>query len=291
MKRSIALILILVLSICVLSGCKGNTGDATLSVGTALKENKEELSLTCTSAAVVADNDGKVVVCRLDVTKTDTEVKDGKVAAVVVDDSLFEANDNQNDGKSLRSQTEFFEKYVVGKTLSEVEKIKTGESGLVEGCTTDVTEYVKAVSAALKSNKKVSFNSTEKMQVGVGINASVSGGESANFTNDIGAVVVSDGKVIAATTDSAESTMTVADGKGDKFNYSGTKLELGDAYGMVEKGGAKAEWYVQAQNYADITVGKATNSIADLAVENISGCTIDVKPMRAALSRAAKNAR
>jgi hypothetical protein len=60
---------------------------------------------------------------------------------------------------------------------------------------------------------------------------------------------------------------------------------------MVEKGGAKAEWYVQAQNYADITVGKVTNSIADLAVENISGCTIDVKPMRAALSRAAKNAR
>ncbi len=46
-----------------------------------------------------------------------------------------------------------------------------------------------------------------------------------------------------------------------------TKNELGDKYGMVQYGGAKAEWNVQAQALADFAVGKTAESFKNGAVD------------------------
>ena len=46
-----------------------------------------------------------------------------------------------------------------------------------------------------------------------------------------------------------------------------TKNELGDNYNMVTYGGAKAEWYVQAQALADFAVGKTVEELRNGAVD------------------------
>ena len=46
-----------------------------------------------------------------------------------------------------------------------------------------------------------------------------------------------------------------------------TKTELGDAYGMVAWGGAKYEWYQQAQALADYAVGKTVEELKSGAID------------------------
>ncbi len=46
-----------------------------------------------------------------------------------------------------------------------------------------------------------------------------------------------------------------------------TKNELGDAYGMVAYGGAKAEWYKQAEALAKFSIGKTVNELREGAVD------------------------
>ena len=91
--------------------------------------------------------------------------------------------------------------------------------------------------------------------------------------------------------ETAEAVITVENKVGKKFVYSGTKNELGAAYGMVEKGGAIAEWFEQARSYARSSVGKTKGELSSLPVENVSGCTIDTEPLKAALVRAGGNVR
>jgi len=144
----------------------------------------------------------------------------------------------------------------------------------------------------VKSDKKVNFSADSDITLGVAINSSVAdNGGNAEFLCDTAATAVSGNEILASVIDSAEATITLSSGKGDKFIYSGTKSELGKDYGMVDKGGAMAEWYVQAANYAKSANGKAPSSVDSLPVDNVSGCTFDAEPLREVLARAAKNAR
>lgn len=108
----------------------------------------------------------------------------------------------------------------------------------------------------------------------------------------VAAVVVdADGKIVLCRLDSVDVTTTVEDGAVKSTVADKTKYEKKDSYGMVEYGGAELEWYEQAQNYANTAVGKATSSLSDLPVENVSGCTIAADPMKAVIVRAANNVR
>ena len=53
-----------------------------------------------------------------------------------------------------------------------------------------------------------------------------------------------------------------------------TKNELGDAYNMVAYGGAKYEWYVQAEALANYAIGKTVDQLKNGAV-NESGYAVD----------------
>ncbi|MBQ8849897.1 MAG: hypothetical protein IJ011_06185 [Clostridia bacterium] len=297
MKKIIALLLCLA-SLCMLTACKNKEGEYKLSLGTVLSEDIGDMTVTSTSAAVVTDGQGKIVLCRLDSAETKAELTDKGVSGSVTEKSKHELGDGygmaENSGAIAEwyKQAEYFESYVKGKTVVEVEQIKTGEAELASGCTIDVTDFVKAISAALGSDKKVSFTPDGEMMAGLGIRASVvDNGGNAEYLCDIAATVICGGKVCASVIDSSEATVTVVDGKGSEFIYSGTKNELGADYGMVSKGGAIAEWYEQAKAYAKSVEGKSASELSSLPVENVSGCTIDAEPLKAALVRAAENAR
>ena len=301
MKKTLSILLatiLLLASTTLLFGCS-KEADYTLSVGTAITDAKDKLSVSATVAAVVVDADGKIVICRLDSVDVTTTVEDGAVKSAVADKTKYEKKDAYGmveyggAANEWYKQAEFFENHVIGKTVDEVSAIKTGDAELTAGCTIDVADFVKAIVNAMKLERKVSFTSVKDMKLGLGLNAKVENNKgAAKFVFDTAAIVSVEGNTVAAITDSAEPTVTVAeDGKPESISYKGTKLELGDAYGMVAYGGATLEWYAQAQNFANTAVGKATTALSELPVENVSGCTMSADPMKAALVKAGTNVR
>ncbi len=298
MKKFFSLFLSALL-LCTLVACSDNSGgEYTLSLGTALSEDIESLTLSGTCAAVVTDRDGRIVLCRLDSAEAEARIEGTGVAHTTVEHTKYEMGDSygmkQNGGAIAEwyEQARYFESFAKGKTLEEISSVKTGESDLSGGCTIDVTDFVRAIAAAMKSDKGVSFSAEGDMSAGLAIVASVRDSKgNAEFLYDSAATVVADGKVAAALTDSSESTLTLKDGKGESFVYGGTKSELGEDYGMVEHGGALAEWYIQARNYASAAKGKSPEELSTLPVDNVSGCTIDAEPLKEALVRAGKNVR
>ena len=298
MKRIISVLLVLS-ALLVFSACgEKKDGEYSLSIGTALSEDIDELSVSATCAAVVTDGSGRVALCRLDCAETKATLTDKGVSGSVTEKTKYELGNSygmKETGGAIAEwyeQARYFENYVKGKTLDEISAIHSGDSELEGGCTIDVSDFVRAIAAAMNSDKKIPFTPDGDMTAGLAISSSVTDNDgNAEFLNDSAATVICGNRVVAATVDSSEATITVKDGKGDSFIYGGTKLELGKNYGMVEKGGAIAEWYEQAKNYAATANGKTAEELSALPIENVSGCTIDAEPLKAVLVRAAKNER
>lgn len=74
-----------------------------------------------------------------------------------------------------------------------------------------------------------------------------------------------------------------------------TKTELGEDYGMKRYGGAKYEWYEQAEHFADYVTGKTAAQVAAIAVAEgkpanadlATSVTISITPFQALIARAA----
>ena len=73
-----------------------------------------------------------------------------------------------------------------------------------------------------------------------------------------------------------------------------SKKDLGDKYGMVAYGGAKAEWYEQIAHLERTLVGKKLDEIAGVTKDDAdvsAGCTIKVNHYVTAVAKAAENAK
>ena len=68
-------------------------------------------------------------------------------------------------------------------------------------------------------------------------------------------------------------------------NANGMKVKI------LSYGGAIAEWYAQAQAFANTAVDKAPADVAGLATEGVAGCTIYVGGYHKALVKAASYVR
>ena len=149
-----------------------------------------------------------------------------------------------------------------------------------------------AVVNAMKSTQKVAFSTASAITVGTTVNGSVADKNgSASYATEAAAVVLADGKVVAALVDCADATLTIEGGEGTALTYAGSKLEQGDNYNMVTYGGAQSEWYVQAKTYAATAVGKTASEVSSLATEGVAGCTIAVDAYKAAIVEAVQAAR
>ena len=312
MKRILSILLLLCLSVFALAACGGTTEEEyTLAIGVQVTETLTTAKVSETVAAIVTDKDGKIVSCRIDaVDFTASENTDGtpNTTAPISKAELGDDYNMETYGGAIAEwyeQARAFETYVTGKTLTEVKATAVGNDGkptdaeLTAGCTIDVTDFIKAIDKAFASEHKVSFKTASDIKMGV----AVKGGITANnetadykFASDFSAVVTAEDKIVSAVIDSAEVTLTTekdGDGKisATASSYKGTKLEQGDDYGMVEYAGAVAEWYEQAQAFANTAVGKTAGEVASLATEGVAGCTIDVEGYKVALEAAAKAAR
>ena len=105
--------------------------------------------------------------------------------------------------------------------------------------------------------------------------------------------------------DSSRMVEVVAeDGEITETSFKGTKMELGDDYGMVAYGNAIAEWDAQSKAFSEYVVGKTAAEVAAIeTTENDHGysvaadetlyasCTIQITGMMAVIAQAAEYAR
>ncbi len=109
-----------------------------------------------------------------------------------------------------------------------------------------------------------------------------------------------DGKITQCVIDTMENSLSFSsNGKAIALTEPKTKYESGDAYGMVAYGGAKKEWFEQADSFIKLIKGKNSNEVKALALENGSpsdevvkaGCTINIGDFVKAVLKAIENAK
>ena len=325
MKKILSLVLVLVLALTCFVACgdkdedKGNTSnekDYTLAIGVATTQDGDEVSNTV-AAIIIADN--KIVACRIDTLAVKATLTDGVIEAGTYktkgelgDDYGMLTNSDYYGSKLAEwdDQAKAFENYVANKTQAEVNAIAVDNAGkptdaeLTAGCTVEVSDFIKAIDNAFKSEHKVAFKSAETLKLGVAANGTVANEKDndnnpiakASYTADFAATVIAGDKVVAAIVDSNEVTAEIANNEIGAITNPGTKLEQGDDYGMLTNsdyyGSKLAEWYVQAQAYANTAVGKSATEVAGLSTDKIEGsCTIYVGGYKIALEKAASYTR
>ena len=266
MKKIISLILVLVMAL------------ATLAFVAC--DNKK---ITETVAAIVTDADGKVVLCKVDCIDYSAQYDDAGALVTTAPTSKVTLGDNYAmPAGSWAKQVSALENYVVGKTQAEVAEVAVNgyaaDADLKASCSFNIDDLVKAIDNAFKSAHKTTFTSTATAFT-AGLNAAAkvedssaddSDVKNAKLTATYSAVVLEDGKVVAAILDTAEAELkNVTEDGAESVSFAGTKREQGDNYQM--NSGA---WYVQADAYAKSAVGKTASDIATLATEGVAGCTM-----------------
>lgn len=124
----------------------------------------------------------------------------------------------------------------------------------------------------------------------------------AQFDTTCATVVLDkDGKIVAADLDTAQTKVSVADGKLlnlDSVNLS-TKKELKENYAMKDYSGIGKEWYEQAAAYAEKMIGKTVEDVKALELNEKGAptdadlsavCTMNVSDFNAAIVAACEDA-
>lgn len=330
MKRILA-ILLAALLLLGLSACTEPTPTVTektytLALGTVTETDASkvgQVEVETTVAALVLDADGKIVACKLDAVQAKVAVTDGLLPADIagkVFATKHELGDNYNmvtyGGAKAEwyAQADAFAAYVVGKTLDEVKNLAVSDKGvptdaaLSANCTIAVTPFQAAIAKAAACTREFKGNDV-KLGLNVSAYADASSKSataeaegSANIYGDYAAAAVdANGKILAALTDSAQAKIGFdVTGAITKNDAVSTKRELGDNYNMVTYGGAKAEWYAQANAFENYVAGKTADEVAAIAITDkgvatddalLAGCTIMVDDMMKVVSAAARAAK
>lgn len=291
-------------------------------------ENKAQVDATV--ATVVTDENGTIVLCRLDCAQSKMDVTGGAVEA---DKTFLTKRELREDYNMVKfsdatlewyEQAENFETYCVGKTIDEIKNLETTvtEEGhtvavdetLFASCSISIKDFIDCVVKAGNDEKGQTFKTADEFTLGLAAITNAADSTPATDADpavvkmytEFGATVVgADGKILAAITDCIQPVIKAdKDGQIVETSFKGTKRELGPDYGMVAYGNAIAEWDAQAQAFADYCVGKTAAEVRAIeTTENDHGysvpadetlyasCTMQITGMMAVLAQAADYAR
>ncbi len=308
--------------LCSLAGCAagGKQNDDKsktllgLSVYATAEADEEEASLDAVVAAVLTDDEGVILACRLDEIELEPTLKDG----VLQDVTDFRTKGEMGDDYGMKaagakqewySQAEAFCKYVIGKTAHEVAGIETEDgkatdADLAAGCTIQITGFMKAVSDA--AGKAQEFKVAASDKLGLAVTASrYADSEDTEPRYDLtfSAVTVSaDGKLTGCVTDELQRSFAIT---GDSFTENTaasdeikTKKQLGNDYGMKAASAIGKEWKEQAEHLEKFLTGRSSADVGGVALSDgkptdpdlAAGCTIAVTGMLQNIQKAMKNA-
>ena len=314
MKKIISLVLacVMLASALTLVSC-GNKGgkalkfgfgvSASASVTDASEDGDGEAKVTSTVAAVLVDEDGKVVKAFIDC--ADNSVKhtaDGKAVATDSFATKYEKGESYGmvayggSAKEWFEQADAFCATCVGKTASEIEALvaddyKGTEEVQSAGCTIYVSDFAKAVVAAIKDAKASEATADSTLKIGVTTAQTATDatedakGSNKVETNYFACAVDANGKIVAAFVDTLDITFSFdLTGKADAAGAAETKYQKGDDYGMKSEYGSSREWYEHAAAFNAACVGKTVSEVKDLMGADYkgtsdlqeAGCTIYV---------------
>ena len=317
MKKLIALLIasIMVLSLVSLVGCQTTPATLKLGLGVSIsasgsdataEENGED-KLTVTAAAVLVDNNGKIVKVVLDCADSAVaHTADGKAVAAESFQTKLEQGDNYGmknpvygSAKEWYEHAEIFCNLVVGKTATEVkalvaENAKGTEEVLNAGCTIYVSDFATAIDKAITNAVESNATANDTLKLGVSTSQTATDataeedGSNKLETYLFAAAVNAEGKVVAAKSDCVDATITFAINGTTTYDSSvkvQSKGEQGDDYGMKNPTyGSAKEWYEHAAAFDAACIGKSASEINGLmgndgkgvADLQSAGCTIYV---------------
>lgn len=335
MKKALSLVLavLLVVSLVSLAACGEKE---TYKLGLGVNSYIEKVSnaegdtegvgqVVTTVAAVILDSNNKIVKCEIDT--ADNKVNftaDGKfVAAKDEFKTKYELGENYgmkaygNATKEWFEQVDAFEKFVVGKNLTEINnmvgKDKKGNDEVIKaGCTIMIDDFVVALGRAANVAKEAAVSKDDVLNLAIVSTqtGSVDATEEKDGANEVDITMVATaldgkGKVTGMATDSVVTKIlfdTNGVAKNTMSEPFSTKLDLGVNYNMAKYGqdlnkdGVVKEWYLQAAEFNKACIGKTAKEISALATDKgygtdalqTAGCTINISDMVIAAVKAAK---
>ncbi|MCI8517341.1 MAG: hypothetical protein HFG75_10845 [Hungatella sp.] len=302
------------------------TGLAIVSSMTGSKEAGEKdgtAQVDSVVAAVVVDEDGKIVSCYLDTAQNKMGfTAEGK--AVMTED--FQTKKELGDkygmkaasgiGKEWFEQVVALEEYVIGKTADEVAGIAVDEStkptdvDLLAGVTIKIGSYKDAIVEAAENAQAVGTQPGDKLGLGIITDMHKSkdaeadkDGQCQAYSTYVAVTTDSDGKITAALIDATQGTVKFdATGKitSDLTGGVKTKRQLGDDYGMRPASGIGKEWFEQAAAMEEYLIGKTADEVLGIAVDEsekptdadlAAGVTISIGGYQTAAVKAVENAK
>ena len=259
-----------------------------LGVSLNMDSSKEgNAQVDATTAAVILDEQGKIVAVKIDVAQNKMDITDGAVDTEKEFLTKAELGDDYNMVKFSDATLEWyqqaaaFEQYVLGKTAEEVEAMETvvNEEGhevttdetLYASCSISIGDFKEAVVKACNDDQAATFAGAGGFSLGLAIISKADESTAATAEEDgvvkmyseYAAVVVDgDGVILAAVTDATQPQIKInAAGEIVETSFKGTKRELKEDYNMVKFSDATLEWYEQAKNFTDYATGKTAEEL------------------------------
>ncbi len=257
----------------------------------AMSENLGEVKFDITIAAVTVDENGVIASCALDSVPASVQVTgSGAIASDIHVDVPTKNELGENYGMvawggaiaEWDEQVAALCRFAEGKTVEAFKSGAVNEHGmapdgsdLASSATIYLGGYVAAIEEAAKNATALGADSGDTLKL-VTLNslknstaATAEQNGNAQLDADIAVVTLKDGKITSCLLDSVQAKIA--------FDATGTitsdltapiltKNALGEQYGMVAWGGAKAEWNEQAAAFAAYVTGKTAAEVAGIAV-------------------------
>lgn len=257
----------------------------------ATAEEAGEVSYDVTVVAVLVDENGVIVDCKLD--SIGAAVKIDATGAIV---GLPENIQTKNElgaaynmvlyGGAIAEwdqQAAALANYAIGKTVEELKTGAVNESGyaadadLASSATIYLGGYVASIEAAVasaqykgaKEGDELRLATLSKVSSSTAADAENAG--NAQLDTDVVALTLEGGTTITSCVIDSLQAKVAFDATGtitsDLSAPVLTKNELGENYNMVAWGGAIAEWDQQAASFCEYVTGKTVADVAGIAVD------------------------
>ena len=272
------------------TGLSVSTSIADSTSATAEAEGAAKYDVTV--VAVLVDDNGVIVDCIIDsipaTVKFDAagQITSDLSMAVPTKNELGEAYGMVAWGGAKAewdAQVAAVANYAIGKT---VDQLKNGDIDMVSGKAKDGTDlassatiylagYVYAIEAAVNNAKHLGAQAGDQLVLATlntvksSTSATAEKAGTIQLDADITALTKAEDIITSCRIDSLQAKISI-DATGtittDLSAAVKTKNELGEAYGMVAWGGAKAEWDAQAAAFAAYVTGKTAAEVAGISI-------------------------
>ena len=277
--------------------------DCTLGMGVVV--NFDNAKIISTIASVVLDEEGRIVVCRIDAIQNKFilyeygtfEITNFKTQRELGYDAGLSKYGQSIIGnatvKEWFEQADAFEAWCIGKTIDEVKNkptqnmsnghIISAEDDLLNaGCTIDVTNFVDAVVKAGNDDQKMAFKTSGDIKLGLGVESYDIGSAAASYNSEgciyikseFAASAVVDGKIVASLNDVITATVYFNEtGIITRTQYRGTNRELKEDFRMSAFGNSTIgntivkERYLQSAAFSTHVVGMTAADVAAMPTQ------------------------